>query len=49
MGVGYELDVIVVVVIGGGIFGGGGGGVVGIMGGVFVLGLIDNLLNLFNV
>jgi ribose/xylose/arabinose/galactoside ABC-type transport system permease subunit len=48
-GVGYELDAIAAVVIGGGILGGGGGGAVGTMGGVLALGLIDNLLNLFNV
>jgi len=49
VGVGYELDAIAAVVIGGGILGGGGGGAVGTMGGVLALGLIDNLLNLFNV
>lgn len=49
VGVGYELDGIAAVVIGGGILGGGGGGAVGTFGGVLVLGMIDNLLNLFNV
>ncbi len=49
VGVGYELDAIAAVVIGGGILGGGGGGAIGTFGGVLVLGLIDNLLNLFNV
>lgn len=49
VGVGYELDAIAAVVIGGGILGGGGGGAIGTMGGVLALGLIDNLLNLFNV
>jgi ribose/xylose/arabinose/galactoside ABC-type transport system permease subunit len=49
VGVGYELDAIAAVVIGGGILGGGGGGALGTMGGVLALGLIDNLLNLFNV
>jgi len=49
VGVGYELDAIAAVVIGGGILGGGGGGVIGTFGGVLTLGLIDNLLNLFNV
>ncbi len=49
VGAGYELDAIAAVVIGGGILGGGGGGVIGTMGGVIVLGVIDNLLNLFNV
>lgn len=49
VGAGYELDAIAAVVIGGGILGGGGGGAIGTFGGVLVLGLIDNLLNLFNV
>ena len=49
VGVGYELDAIAAVVIGGGILGGGGGGAVGTFGGVLILGLIDNLLNLFAV
>jgi ribose/xylose/arabinose/galactoside ABC-type transport system permease subunit len=49
VGVGYELDAIAAVVIGGGILGGGGGSVIGTFGGVLTLGLIDNLLNLFNV
>lgn len=49
VGSGYELDAIAAVVIGGGILGGGGGGAIGTFGGVLVLGLIDNLLNLFNV
>ena len=49
VGVGYELDAIAAVVIGGGILGGGGGGAIGTMFGVLALGVIDNLLNLFNV
>ncbi len=49
VGSGYELDAIAAVVIGGGVLGGGGGGAVGTFGGVLVLGVIDNLLNLFNV
>ena len=49
VGVGYELDAIAACVIGGAILGGGGGSVVGALGGVLTLGLIDNLLNLFNV
>jgi ribose transport system permease protein len=49
VGAGYELDAIAAVVIGGGILGGGGGSVVGTFGGVLLLGLINNLLNLFNV
>jgi ribose/xylose/arabinose/galactoside ABC-type transport system permease subunit len=49
VGAGFELDAIAAVVIGGGILGGGGGGALGTFGGVLTLGLIDNLLNLFNV
>jgi ribose/xylose/arabinose/galactoside ABC-type transport system permease subunit len=49
VGAGYELDGIAAVVIGGGILGGGGGSVLGTFGGVILLGLINNLLNLFNV
>jgi ribose/xylose/arabinose/galactoside ABC-type transport system permease subunit len=48
-GVGFELDAITAVVIGGGIVGGGGGGAIGTFGGVLILGVIDNLLNQFNV
>ncbi|MBP8973223.1 MAG: ABC transporter permease, partial [Anaerolineae bacterium] len=49
LGEGYELDAIAAVVIGGGVMGGGGGGAWGTLGGVFVLGLINNLLNLQGV
>lgn len=49
VGAGFELDAIAASVIGGAILGGGGGTVLGTFGGVLTLGLIDNLLNLFNV
>lgn len=49
LGGGYELDAIAAAVIGGAILGGGGGSVPGTFGGVLVLGLINNLLNLYNV
>ena len=49
VGAGFELDAIAACVIGGAILGGGGGSVFGTLGGVVTLGLIDNLLNLFNV
>jgi ribose/xylose/arabinose/galactoside ABC-type transport system permease subunit len=49
VGIGYELDAIAAVVIGGGILGGGGGTVVGVVGGVLALAMVDNVLNLFNV
>jgi ribose transport system permease protein len=50
LGAGFELDAIAACVIGGATLGGGGGGgVLGTFGGVLTLGLINNLLNLFNV
>lgn len=49
LGAAYELDAIAATVIGGAILGGGGGSVAGTFGGVLILGLIDNLLNLYNV
>jgi len=49
VGAGFELDAIAACVIGGAILGGGGGTALGTFGGVVTLGLIDNLLNLFNV
>ncbi len=49
LGAGFELDAIAACVIGGAILGGGGGSVLGTVGGIVTLGLIDNLLNLFNV
>jgi ribose/xylose/arabinose/galactoside ABC-type transport system permease subunit len=49
LGVGYELDSIAACVIGGAVLGGGGGGAVGTFGGVLILGMISNLLNLFGV
>ena len=49
VGAGWELDAIAACVIGGAILGGGGGSVRGTFAGVLVLGLISNLLNLFNV
>jgi len=48
-GSGFELDAIAAVVIGGGILGGGGGGAIGTFWGVGILGVIDNLLNQYNV
>lgn len=49
VGAGFELDAIAACVIGGAVLGGGGGSVLGTLGGLLTLGLIDNLLNLFNV
>jgi ribose/xylose/arabinose/galactoside ABC-type transport system permease subunit len=51
VGAGFELDAIAACVIGGAALGGGGGGgsVFGTLAGVGALGMIDNLLNLFNV
>jgi ribose/xylose/arabinose/galactoside ABC-type transport system permease subunit len=49
VGIGFELDAIAACVIGGAILGGGGGSVRGTFAGVVILGLISNLLNMFNV
>jgi ribose/xylose/arabinose/galactoside ABC-type transport system permease subunit len=49
VGLGWELDAIAACVIGGAVLGGGGGSVRGTFAGVLILGLISNLLNLFNV
>ena len=49
VGAAYELDAIAATVIGGATLGGGSGGAIGTFAGVLTLGLIDNLLNLFNV
>jgi len=49
VGGGFELDAIAACVIGGAILGGGGGSVRGTFAGVLVLGLISNLLNMYNV
>jgi len=49
VGSGFELDAIAACVIGGAVLGGGGGSVFGTLAGVVALGMIDNLLNLFNV
>jgi ribose/xylose/arabinose/galactoside ABC-type transport system permease subunit len=49
VGIGFELDAIAACVIGGAILGGGGGSVRGTFAGVLILGLISNLLNMFNV
>lgn len=48
-GGGLELDCIAAVVIGGTSFNGGKGTVFGVMIGVFILSIIDNILNLMNV
>ena len=49
VGVGYELTAIAACVIGGASFMGGRGSLVGTFGGVVLLGLINNLQNLYNV
>jgi ribose/xylose/arabinose/galactoside ABC-type transport system permease subunit len=49
VGSGFELDAIAACVIGGAVLGGGGGSTFGTLAGVVALGMIDNLLNLFNV
>ena len=49
VGVGYELTAIAACVIGGASFMGGRGSIIGTLGGVVLLGLINNLQNLYNV
>ena len=49
VGVGYELDAIAAVVIGGGMLGGGGGTALGRARRRAGAGVVDNVLNLFNV
>lgn len=49
VGAAYELDAIAAAVIGGAVLGGGGGSVIGTIFGVLTLGVIDNLLNLYDV
>jgi ribose transport system permease protein len=49
LGAGFELDAIAACVIGGAVLGGGGGSTFGTLAWVIALGVIDNLLNLFNV
>lgn len=49
MGAGFELDVIAAVVIGGASLKGGKGTLVGTLCGVFLLGVINNALNLLNI
>lgn len=49
VGVGFELDAIAACVIGGASFMGGRGSLIGTLGGVVLLGLINNLQNLYNV
>jgi ribose transport system permease protein len=48
-GIGAELEAIAAVIIGGASFFGGRGTVLGVFGGVIVMGLISNGLNLNNV
>ena len=48
-GIGSELEAIAAVIIGGASFFGGRGTVLGVFGGVIIMGLISNALNLNNV
>jgi ribose transport system permease protein len=48
-GIGAELEAIAAVIIGGASFFGGRGTVLGVFGGVIIMGLISNTLNLNNV
>jgi len=49
VGPGFELDSITAVVVGGTMLGGGRGGLVGTLGGVLLVAVLSNLLNLMNV
>jgi len=49
LGVGYELDSITAIVIGGVSLAGGRGGVLGAFGGVMILSIFSNLMNMLNV
>lgn len=49
VGSGFELDAIAACVIGGAALSGGRGTIGGALGGVVLLGLIDNLLSLYDV
>ena len=49
IGPGFELDSITAVIVGGTILGGGRGGLVGTMGGVFLIAVLNNILNLLDV
>ena len=49
VGPGFELDAITAVVVGGTMLGGGRGGLIGTLGGVLLVAVLSNLLNLMNV
>ncbi len=49
VGPGFELDAITAVVVGGTMLGGGRGGLIGTLGGVLLVAILSNLLNLMNV
>lgn len=49
VGRGFELDSITAVIVGGTVLGGGRGGVAGTMAGVFLVAVLNNVLNLLDV
>lgn len=49
IGPGFELDSITAVVLGGTVLGGGRGGLIGTLGGVLLIAVLSNFLNLMNV
>ena len=49
IGPGFELDSITAAIVGGTVLGGGQGGLVGAMGGVFLVSILNNVLNLLDV
>ncbi|MHB1484177.1 MAG: ABC transporter permease [Saccharofermentanales bacterium] len=48
-GAGYDFSAVTAIVIGGMTLAGGRGGIVGVIGGVFTLGLLNNLMTLFQI
>lgn len=48
-GVGYDFSAVTAIVIGGMTLAGGRGNIVGVIGGVFTLGLLNNLMTLFHI
>ena len=49
IGPGFELDSITAAIVGGTILGGGRGGLIGTIMGVFLVGVLNNVLNLLDV
>jgi len=48
-GVGYDFSAVTAIVLGGMTLAGGRGSIIGVIGGVFTLGLLNNLMTLFSI